>query len=248
MHRGTEVNLPFMAVGRLEGEVTLATYVNDSVQDSGATDNDPRAVFRKLLKAAKKKLKRGERTRLQWNDGSVVCILDMQGELLYCVVTADLHYPERLAYGCLNDLMQFVRSELRSDLNDVTEDNLLPRMKEICTRYEKREEWEKLSAALNHVSDVQQNLKATQQAHNDTKDVVNEMSHNAQSLHKKEAFLTKQANDLEQTYKNRNMKIVLCAILAIVAVIALVGGAVAGTYGSSEASDSKASDSGVALF
>jgi len=95
-------------------------------------------VFRKLLHAAQNKLQKGERTRLQWNDGSVCCLMDEEGLLLYCVLTASLAYPERPAYKLLNEFMGEVEkingrvSTMEHSLNQQLE----PHMGRLLRQYE----------------------------------------------------------------------------------------------------------------
>merc|ERR1712113_446834 len=95
-------------------------------------------VFKKLLAAAASKLSAGQRTRLQWNDGSVCCLMDSKGENLYCVVTSLLTYPERLAYQLLYDLVAQASQE--PDLATAPEhglnERLQPKMKELVLYYE----------------------------------------------------------------------------------------------------------------
>merc|ERR1712113_838603 len=95
-------------------------------------------VFKKLLAAAASKLSAGQRTRLQWNDGSVCCLMDSKGENLYCVVTSLLTYPERLAYQLLYDLVAQASQE--PDLATAPEhglnERLQPKMKEMVKYYE----------------------------------------------------------------------------------------------------------------
>jgi len=128
--------LPFLAVGKVKGAVRLAYYLNtDTTTDSQQATMD---VFTKLLAAAASKLSPGQRTRLQWNDGSVCCLMDPKGELLYCVVTSLLTYPERLAYQMLYDLQAYIQQD--GDVEDKREDELQqrlePKMKELVKYYE----------------------------------------------------------------------------------------------------------------
>mmetsp|Transcript_454 Transcript_454/g.1502 ORF Transcript_454/g.1502 Transcript_454/m.1502 type:complete len:246 (+) Transcript_454:71-808(+) len=99
--------LPYLAVGRAGDAVTLASFSSCENEDER---KQIEGIFTKLLVAAKKKLKSEERTRLAWNGGSVCCQMDRQGQLLYCVVTSSISYPEPLAYKLLADFMLLVSS------------------------------------------------------------------------------------------------------------------------------------------
>lgn len=127
--------LPFVAVGRVEDGKTLAHHVIDDAEKA----KDFQAIFRKLLLVASQKLQPGQRLRLQWEIGSVCCFREQAGKLVYCVVTAQLHYPEDLAYNLLEELAAAVQQE---DLQYTTcpedglQDDLQPRMAEMIGRYE----------------------------------------------------------------------------------------------------------------
>mmetsp|Transcript_22850 Transcript_22850/g.51902 ORF Transcript_22850/g.51902 Transcript_22850/m.51902 type:complete len:194 (-) Transcript_22850:155-736(-) len=127
--------LPFLAVGRVRDGVSLAYY---SAQNSDEQAEQTKDIFRKLLGAASSKLENGQRTRLQWNDGSVCCLMDDQGALLYCLVTSLLAYPERLAYQLLYDF-RVVVSQI-PDLDTVGEhslnDKLQSTMLQLVQQYE----------------------------------------------------------------------------------------------------------------
>jgi len=130
--------LPFLAVGRVERSVRLAYYINTDTEESQKATMD---VFTKLLAAAASKLSPGQRTRLQWNDGSVCCLMDPKGELLYCVVTSLLTYPERLAYQLLYDLQaQVATVDVDIASPNMEEDGLMkklePKMKDLVKYYE----------------------------------------------------------------------------------------------------------------
>merc|ERR1712228_1123229 len=95
-------------------------------------------VFTKLLQAAATKLAKGQRTRLQWNEGSVCCMMDQKGLLLYCAVTSLLTYPERLAYQLLYD---FATEVQKLEGVEVVEENALndvlnSRMRELVEKYQ----------------------------------------------------------------------------------------------------------------
>merc|ERR1712048_1398079 len=100
-------------------------------------------IFRKLLNAAPQKLTAGQRTRLQWHDGSVCCMLDAEARLLFCVVTSTIQYPENLAYKLLYDLQLEVQNSLQvsKDLSQELQDHcyqdvLETKMKSLVETYE----------------------------------------------------------------------------------------------------------------
>lgn len=133
--------LPFLAVGRVEDGVVLA-YVDttdDEVQRDTAMD-----VFRRLLKAASTKMSSGQRVRLQWHEGSVCVLLNQTGVLLFAVVTAQLSYPERLAFQLLYDVALAVQqlgdeavadSPGDGDAGGGLTEALRPRMRQLLSFY-----------------------------------------------------------------------------------------------------------------
>merc|ERR1740121_335071 len=124
--------IPFIAVGRVQDCLTLAFFAADDAQTAQTKD-----IFRKLLAAAASKLMAGQRTRLQWNDGSVCCAMDAEAKYFYCVVTSSLAYPENLAYQLLHDLGVAVKK--LGDIDAVPENGLaaiIPKMKDLVTHYE----------------------------------------------------------------------------------------------------------------
>lgn len=139
--------LPFLAVGRVSDGVILAYYSGTETAEQEELNKD---VFRKLLGAASTKLAHGQRTRLAWNEGSVCCLMDQQGANLYCVVTALLTYPERLAYQLLYDLV--VACQQLNGLKDSEEygqnEALQPRMKELVEQYEDPSNFPSMQSAM----------------------------------------------------------------------------------------------------
>lgn len=131
----TSSALPFMAVGRVKDACPLASCNLIGIDEQRKKTED---IFRKLLTAAKQKLKPGQRTRLQWNDGSVCCLMDNQGEYLYCVVNSFMEYPESCAYKLLTDFSVEVKKQ--PGLTEVAEGGLTatlqPKMKELMNKYE----------------------------------------------------------------------------------------------------------------
>ncbi|CAK0841642.1 unnamed protein product [Prorocentrum cordatum] len=99
-------------------------------------------IFKKLLAAAKKRLAPNEKLRLSWNEGSVCCLMDREGVLVYCVVTSLVTYPERLAYQLLYDLVVAVNALDQSEVLQCGENaltgKLMQRMKELVKQYEDR--------------------------------------------------------------------------------------------------------------
>ncbi|CAK9012792.1 unnamed protein product [Durusdinium trenchii] len=130
-------HLPFLAVGRVKDSITLAYYIET---DNAEQQEQTQEVFQKLLKASSQKLAAGQRTRLQWNNGSVCCLMDEQARLLYCVVTSSLSYPERQAYQLLYDFRGLVERDNTNELDESEahslNDKLEAPMRELVKKYE----------------------------------------------------------------------------------------------------------------
>lgn len=143
--------LPFVAVGRVKDCATLAQYAESAevVQEAGD-------VFKKLLLTAQTKLAGGQRTRLQWKDGSVCCLMDRQGTILFCVVTSLLAYPERLAYQLLSDLAESVMQmeSLSSAAELKMNDMLRGRFRELIATYEDPNNFPQLREAIEQARAV----------------------------------------------------------------------------------------------
>mmetsp|Transcript_46133 Transcript_46133/g.84712 ORF Transcript_46133/g.84712 Transcript_46133/m.84712 type:complete len:200 (+) Transcript_46133:129-728(+) len=145
--------LPFLAVGRVKDGVTLAYY---TTTDTGEHREQTKGVFKKLLQAASAKLSKGQRTRLAWNEGSVCCLMDQQGVLLYCVVTSHLTYPERLAYQLLYDLVVAVQQVdgVETAAENAFNEVLSSRMRELVTQYEDPKNFPQLQMNMDRVNVV----------------------------------------------------------------------------------------------
>jgi hypothetical protein len=153
-------DITFVAVGRVpqksEGKPgkILAYHCRDP--DPSREDHYTE-VFRKLLAAGADKLKRGARQRLQWDDGAVCILLDQQGELLYCVYTALLTYPEPLAYHLLYDFNVAVQHQCGPDAAKEAQEmelngKLQPKMKELVEQYEDPANFPSLQQNIGDVS------------------------------------------------------------------------------------------------
>mmetsp|Transcript_55037 Transcript_55037/g.131159 ORF Transcript_55037/g.131159 Transcript_55037/m.131159 type:complete len:241 (-) Transcript_55037:8-730(-) len=128
-----EAKLPFVAVGRLTDNGVVACYSPCS------SHQEFQDLFEKVLKAAPEKLSPGGKIKLQWSTGGVCCYMDPEGKLLYCLVTALLTYPERLAFQLLSDLRaSIVQGEASQTLTVASGScpELVPRMKELISHYE----------------------------------------------------------------------------------------------------------------
>lgn len=140
--------LPYLALGKVQDCTILATH---SCFDNEELRASARDVFQKLLQVGTTKFSRGQRTRLKWHCGSVCCFLDAQGILLYCLVTSDLSYPERLAYQLLFDLSAVVQQ--LGPFENLTENSLAetvqPRMRELIVQYEDPSSIPQLQATIN---------------------------------------------------------------------------------------------------
>lgn len=126
--------LPFLAVGRVKGSKVLAFHTT-----SAECKDLYREIFQKLLTVAAERLTNGQRTRLQWGNGSVCCLMDQQGTFLYVVMTAVVVYPERLAYQLLYDFAVVVQqheSKQGALEDEKSAEPMVPRLRELVAWYE----------------------------------------------------------------------------------------------------------------
>jgi len=143
--------LPFVAVGRAEDATTLAYSFSCDYEEQ--LKEKTMGIFKKLLAAAKKRLAPNEKLRLSWNEGSVCCLMDREGVLVYCVVTSLVTYPERLAYQLLYDLVVAVNALDQSEVLQCGENaltgKLMQRMKELVKQYEDPNNFPMLQRAMD---------------------------------------------------------------------------------------------------
>jgi len=145
--------LPFLAIRRVRDAATLA-YCKST------EDPEVLLIFQKLLGAAAQKLSPGHRLRLQWHEGSVCCMMDAQGMCLYCVVTAQVSYPEMLAQQLLGDLQREVSDELVAEALDALPElglhaRLGAKLTELIAHYELPENFPRYALQLSRQSLVQ---------------------------------------------------------------------------------------------
>jgi len=209
--------LPFLAVGRVKDATTLASHSDtETVQQREQTEE----IFKKLLAAARQKLKPGQRTRLQWNDGSVCCLMDQQGTLLYCVVTSFMEYPERFAYQLLQELMGAVQKLGSAD--DASEngltDALQKNMQELLEKYEDPGNFDQTQQALDKVNVVksvmQENIRQ-----------ATETGRNVQDLQSKSGKMADSAKLFKQTGENVRDKYAMRNKMCYLIMAAVVLGA-----------------------
>eukprot|EP00928_Gymnodinium_smaydae_P046482 TRINITY_DN30972_c0_g1_i1.p1 TRINITY_DN30972_c0_g1~~TRINITY_DN30972_c0_g1_i1.p1 ORF type:complete len:238 (+),score=46.62 TRINITY_DN30972_c0_g1_i1:81-794(+) len=144
--------LPFVGVGYVKDGAILAFHSCVDAEDQQELHKD---VFRKLLGVAPLRLQKGERTRLQWDEGSVCCLMDQQGTLLYVVMTTMIAYPERLAYQLLYDLVVAVQQHQGANSDDKagSQQEAVQRcMRDLVTQYEDPSNFPALQAAIDRVS------------------------------------------------------------------------------------------------
>eukprot|EP00388_Colpodella_angusta_P006962 GDKJ01020081.1.p1 GENE.GDKJ01020081.1~~GDKJ01020081.1.p1 ORF type:complete len:264 (-),score=44.64 GDKJ01020081.1:281-1072(-) len=148
-----QLNLLFIGVGRVTDGVILATYA-DYLEPEQKQQTEH--VFARLLEAARLKLSPTERQRLQWNDGSVCCYLDGEGQCLYGLVTSTMQYPENYAFRLLNQLSSDVSQRFGPLLGDMLAYSLnkplRPRLSELMDTFENTHILEQQSRSMTQAS------------------------------------------------------------------------------------------------
>jgi hypothetical protein len=129
--------LAYLAFGRLSDHTVLASHCALADEEQARQIED---IFRRLLEASRQKLASGQRQRLQWNAGSVCCLVDQDGICLYALVTKSVNYPEKFAFNLLQELSQDVEKQHGSQIMSAGPYSLnlkmKPRMEELLQQYE----------------------------------------------------------------------------------------------------------------
>lgn len=212
--------LPFLAVGRVKDAVTLASYSDtETVQQKEQTED----IFKKLLSAARQKLKPGQRTRLQWNDGSVCCLMDQQGHLLYCVVTSFMEYPERFAYQLLQEKMKEVQS--LGPIDDVPENGLnealQKKMQELLAKYEDPGNFDSTQQALDKVNVVKSVMQENIRQVTDTGRSVQDLRDKSGRMAESSKLFNQSSQSARDRYAMRN-RMCYCGMAAILIIIVVI--------------------------
>jgi hypothetical protein len=116
--------LLFAAVGKIQGSCTLGIFT-----DLDKNDTEPyRAVFHKLMRASKSKLKPGEVIRLHWSEdstGGFIARKDSQGERLYAVFTKNLGLPDAPVLRAIEEMERETVNFLEDATNTVDVDKAI---------------------------------------------------------------------------------------------------------------------------
>lgn len=222
--------LPFLAIGRVgkpgHPAVTLATFDCADSDDQRARVQE---IFKKLLTAAAKKLVAGQKTRLQWNEGSVCCMRDSTGNLLYCLVTANMDYPERFAYQCMTDLNQqltgmtdaFKRATAGSDGDEnILQEEMQAPMRELIEKYENPHSPE-LEAAMSKIIVTKQRMQAGVNQMGANRQEVQDLERSTGALAASSANLQRSGRDLHSRmwWQNPMVMAALCAIVTLLIIL-----------------------------
>lgn len=224
----TPKELPFLAVGRAEDAVTLASYsLCEKEEERRAIEE----IFTKLLSAAKRKLKPDQRTRLQWNGGSVCCHMDAKGELLYCLVTSSISYPEKHAYRLIAEFMQVISKSYASDIAEMQEGGLTKalqkQMSQLLEKYETMaQEESSLSKAQQAVNVVQSTMRENYNIQMTNLGDAKEMEARTAATASTSARFSSQASELAAQERRKNIRNLLllvggvsCVLITVIIVI-----------------------------
>lgn len=219
-------SLPFLALGRVGKQgvpaVTLATY---DCADSEDQRMRVQEIFKKLLAAGQKKLTAGQKTRLQWNEGSVCCMRDNGGTLLYCLITANMDYPERFAYQLLTDLHQHVLGVTEAFQPDAVEyslhEALQGPMRDLVKRYENPNSPE-LEAAMSKIIVTKQRMQSGINQMGANRQEVSDLEASTSVLASQSFALQGAGRDLHNRLWWQNTKLMSALACVIIVVVVLM--------------------------
>jgi len=213
--------LPFLAVGRLRDQTILATFC-EMIRGQAQTED----IFKKLLEASKAKLSPGQRQRLQWGNGSVCCLLDMQGESLYCLITAQMEYPERLAYELLQELNQYVYHNHGAELSTAEQyslnKTLKPYMEKLIRKYEDPKSFDRISTLLAKTNVVKNVMQDSVRKVVETGESLQELEAKAGKMSEHSRHFATTSREVRRHFWWKNTKMWFAAILVVVIIVVIL--------------------------
>lgn len=210
--------LPFLAVGRVKDATSLAAY---SALEETSQREQTEEIFKKLLIAARQKLKPGARQRLQWNEGSVCILMDQQGELVFCVYTSLMDYPERCAFQLLQEFMQTVHTEGRTQLvseNGLTQ-ALKPKMQELLDKYEDYEKLDKSAQTLDKMTVVKSVMQDNISKVSDTAGQLKDLRLKTDNMAESSRLFNQESRSVRQRYSCRDRIMTVRGLLVVLMVV-----------------------------
>lgn len=217
-----EKALPFLAVGRVRDQTIMATFC-EMIRGQAQTED----IFKRLLEASKAKLAPGQRQRLQWGNGSVCCLLDMQGESLYCLITAQMEYPERLAYQLLQELNQHAYHNHGAELLTAEAYSLnkalQPFMENLIRKYEDPKSFDRISTLLAKTNTVKTVMQDSVRKVVETGESLQELEAKAGRMSEQSRAFASTSREVRRHFWFKNKKLCFAGVLALVIIAIILG-------------------------
>lgn len=216
------VPLPYMAVGRKKDVTIIASLCATGDSDDEAKHKD---TFKKLLNVAEKKIKPGQRMRLQTQNAGCVCIMmDTKGQFLYFVVTSSADYEERTAYQLLQELMQVLQDNGNGELAEAggLSEELRPRMQKLLDLYSKLGGSSELQSAVDKVNVVKSTMEESLRAVSATGRSAEDLESKTFSMSTQSAIFSDRTAELRNQYWYNNQKMMLALALLVVLLFVII--------------------------
>jgi len=211
--------LPFLAIGRIQDQVILATFCDMS---DGQAETEQ--IFKRLLLASGKKLAPGQRQRLQWKEWSVCCFLDPRGDILYCVMTSSMAYPEKYSFQLLGELRDQVHhgTDLLTAPSESLNSTVQPLMEELASQYEDTTKLDRVNMLVTKTEEVKAVMQNTVTEVMNTGDELRALEKKSLNLSIAADSYRRTAKKVRRNYWWRNKKMVLAGSAVALLVMLVV--------------------------
>jgi len=223
MDNDDDVKIPFVAFGRVRDVSVLCVYCEIPTQQANMEH-----AFVRVLQASREKLSPGQRERLRWGDGAVYCQMNQHGDILYYMITSSMAYPERMSFGMLEELEEYVERAHGANLLHCAPYSLVgacgKRIGQFVQKYENPESFDRVSRLLKKTSAVRSIVDDTIQRVIENGECMEQLEKKSQRMSQASAHFTSATKEVRRHFWWKAMKITIALACLVVIIFSTIVG------------------------
>jgi len=218
MENEEDATIPFVAFGRVPDATVLCVYCEIPKEQAQLEQ-----TFVRVLRASREKLAPGERERLSWGEGAVYCQMDQSGDIMYYLMTSSMRYPERMSYGMLGELEEYVERTHGALLRHCPPYSLVgacgKRIGQFVQKYENPESFDRISRLLKKTGAARSVVDDSIQRVLETGECLEQLERKSQRMVQSSAHFTTATKEVRRHFWWRAMKITIATGLLVIIII-----------------------------